>query len=135
MLEALPWWATTYLVIVFGLYVAGVFSEKKRSHHEVIGSAMSLFSICTFTLCFFNTDLAKLFGLLVVPLTVLGIYWEFTRAVEETSYARKMLAEEGDLTEGEQDFLLNMAVGFNALIIVPGYLAGVILSARAMGLI
>lgn len=133
MFAALPWWASLYLITVLGLYIAGLFTEKKRSQHEIVGSAMSLFSICTFVLCFFYAGLAVLFGYLVIPMALVGIYWEFTRAVQETSYARKMLSEEGDLSEGEQDFLLNMAVGFNALIIVPGYLAGIILSFRALG--
>lgn len=133
MLADLPWWASGYLLLVLGLFVAGFFTEKPRSQHDMIGSVMSLFSICVFVLCFFSAEIFALFGLLVIPLTLMGVYWEFTRAVAETSYAREMLGEEGDLSEGEQDFLLNVAVGFNALIFVPGYLAGVFLSFRTLG--
>lgn len=135
MLASLPWWASLYLLVVLGLYVAGLFTEKPRSRHEFVGSAMSLFSICTFVICYFSLEVFQLFGLLVIPLTACGIYWEFTRAIRETSYAREMLAEEGDLTDGEQDFLLNIAIGFNALIVVPGYLAGAVLSLRAVGVL
>lgn len=134
MFAALPWWASLYLLLVLGLCVASLFTEKKRSHHDIVGSAMSMFSICTFILCFYISDIAQLFGYLVIPMTIVGIYWEFTRAVQETSYAREMLAQEGDLTEGEQNFLLNVAVSFNALVVVPGYLAGIIVSLRALGL-
>ncbi len=133
MFASLPWWVSLYLLVVLGLYIAGLFTEKPRSRDDFIGSAMSLFSICTFVICYFNPEVSKLFGFLVIPLTICGVYWEFTRAIRETSYAREMLAEEGDLTDGEQDFLLNMAIGFNALVIVPGYLAGVILSLRVVG--
>lgn len=135
MFAGLPWWASGYLLIVLGLYVAGLFTDKPRSQHDIIGSAMSLFSICTFVICFFNADIAALFGLLVIPMSLMGVYWEFRQAVQESSYAREMLADEGDLDEDEQDFLLNIAIGFNALIVVPGYLAGVIVSLRALGLV
>ncbi len=133
MFADMPWWASGYLLIVLGLFLAGFFTEKPRTHHEFIGSAMSLFSICTFVVCFFNPEVFQLFGLLVIPMVLIGIYWEFIRAVQETSYAREMLSEEGDLSKGEQDFLLNVAIGFNAMIVVPGYVAGVILSLRAVG--
>ncbi len=134
MMSFLPWWATGYLFIVFGLFVAGLFTEKIRSHHEIVGSVMSFFSISVFVVCFFDTGLREMFGLLFLPMTAIGLYWEFMRAVKETSYAREMLKDEGDLSDEERSFLLNVAIGFNALVVVPGYMMGVMLCLSVLGI-
>lgn len=75
----------------------------------------------------FNVEIAQFLGLFLLPITAIGIYWEYSRAERETVSAKRQLAEEIDLTEEEQEFMLNIALGLNALVVVPGYVAGLIL--------
>lgn len=130
----LPWWGWGYLLFVLAMFVTSFFSEKSLDMNEVSGSALSLFSICVFVVGFYNPAIVQFLGVLIIPMTVIGIYWEFTRAVQETGCAQDELAHEPDLSEGEREVLLNVAIGFNALLVVPGYVLGVILSFNVLGI-
>lgn len=88
---------------------------------------MSLFSICVLSLALFNPIIADFLGLFLLPITAIGISWEFSRAERGTVTAKRQLSEEVDLSEEEQAFMLNLALGLNALVVVPGYAAGLIL--------
>lgn len=131
----MPSWAWGYILLCAGLFTLSVSSEKTRNKNELISSVFSLICICVFTLGFFNAFIANILGYLVIPMACVGIYWEFTRAIIETKLAEEELEKEGDLSEGERSALLNLAIGFNALIVVPGYVMGLMLSFRVLGLL
>ena len=117
------------------MFVTSFFSEKSLNRHEISASLLSLISLFTFVVGFYNPPVIQFSGLLIIPMTLIGIYWEFTRAVQETGYAQDELAQEPDLSDGERAVLLNVAIGFNALIVVPGYVMGIILSFNVLGVI
>ncbi len=122
----MPVWAWLYLVLVLLVFIAGFFTEYKRSFGEIYGSVLSLFSICALVVAFFNQEVATFLGLFVFPITAIGIYWEHSRAEREIVFARSRLAQEIELDDDEREFLLNVAIGINALLVVPGYVAGLI---------
>ncbi|PCI57093.1 MAG: hypothetical protein COB36_02145 [Alphaproteobacteria bacterium] len=131
----LPWWGWGYLLVVLTIFVTSFFSEKSLNMNEVSASAMSLFSICVFVIGFYNPLVVQFLGILIIPMTLIGIYWEFTSAIYETGNAQDELAREADLSDGERTLLLNVAIGFNALIVVPGYVLGIILSIYVLGIV
>ncbi len=135
----LPWWAWAYLVLVLGVYAASFFSDEdvqgEFDRDDIISSSISLFCICVFVVGFFNSSVTDFLGFMVIPMVGVGVFWEFTRAVRETGLAQRELDGEQDLTDGERRFLLNIAVGFNAVLVVPGYMVGVLLAANAFQVI
>lgn len=131
----LPWWGWGYLLFVLTIFVTSFFSEKSLNMNEVSASAMSLFSICVFVIGFYNPLVVQFLGILIIPMTLIGIYWEFTSAIYETENAQDELAREADLSDGERTLLLNVAIGFNALIVVPGYVIGILLSFNVLGIV
>ncbi len=122
----MPIWAWLYLVMVLFVFIAGFFTEYKRDFNEIYGSALSLFSICILVVALFNTSVATFLGLFVFPITAIGIYWEHSRAEREIVFARGRLAQEIELDDEEREFLLNVAIGLNALLVAPGYVVGII---------
>ncbi|MGH1457060.1 MAG: hypothetical protein ACRBDI_09785 [Alphaproteobacteria bacterium] len=130
----LPWWAWAYLFALLSLFFAGLFSGEERSFNRIISSAFSVFSINIFVIGFFNGFIIDLIGYLIIPMFMIGVFWEFTRANIETARAQSELEKEVELSEGERDFLLNTALLFNAVVIVPGYVAGFVLCLRVLGL-
>lgn len=129
----MPWWGWGYLLFVMTMFISSLFTEKKLSTHEIIGSALSLFTICVFVTGFFNVFVSHFLGVMLLPMLAVGVYWEFSQAVLETSRAQGLLKDQNDLSDGERDFLLNMAIAFNGLVVVPGYVMGLVLCAEMIG--
>lgn len=123
--QTLPWWALSYLGVVFALSFAGAFSGFRTDPAAAVSGLFSSASVFVFVIGIFHPPLAAYFGWFLVPMVVIGIMWEFNRAVFETNSAEKELRDEIDLTDEERVFLINFAVALNALIIVPGYMCGV----------
>ncbi len=130
----LPWWAWLYLLLVMGTFVAGFFAEEKFDNSDITSSVFSFFSICVFVIGFFNPSIPAFLGYLIIPMTFIGMYAEFTRAVIETRLAEEELSKDNDLDDSERKFLLNFAIALNAFIVVPGYAMGLILCINVLGL-
>lgn len=131
-LISMPIWAWLYLVLVMLVFIAGFFTEYKRDFNEISGSVLSLFSICALVVAFFNSPVAVFLGWFVFPITAIGVYWEHSRAEREIVFARGRLSQEIELDDEEREFLLNVAIGLNALLVVPGYAAGMIVCFNAI---
>lgn len=130
----LPWWAWGYLLLLLTLFVAGLLSEgDKRSFNRLISSAFSIFAIHIFVIGFFNGFILDAIDYLIIPMFLIGVFWEYTRADMETVRAKEELEAEADLTDDERDFLLNVALVFNACLIIPGYAAGFVLCVQVLG--
>lgn len=99
----------------------------KEDYIASISSVFSLISIVVLSFAFFHQPLADFFGFFVIPIVIVGISWEFTQAVKGTEKAEKILEDEQDLTEEERGFLVNAGIFLNALIVVPGYIMGLML--------
>jgi len=132
-LVSMPWWGWGYLLFVLTMFVASFMTETPRNQHEIIGSTLSLFTICTFVVGFFNLYVVDFLGVMLLPMFAVGVYWEFTRSISETKRAQDMLVGERDLSDEERAFLLNFAMVFNAIIIVPGYVMGLVLCTEFIG--
>lgn len=130
----LPWWAWIYLIIALAVFALSWTIEEMRSHNNVISSSLSLFTICICVVGFYNPQIPEFLGLLLIPMVAIGIYWEFTRVEVEKKIARSMLDQDLELTDDERDFLLNIGLVFNALIIAPGYIMGLVLCFNVLGL-
>lgn len=131
----LPWWGWGYLLVTLFFFVIGVLGDDKKMWNEIVSSALSLFSICLFVIGFFNYFIVDAVDLLFIPMFLIGIYWEFTKAVVESSRAEEELAKEAELNENERLVMLNVAIAFNACLVVPGYVMGLILCFSVLGLI
>ena len=129
----LPWWGWAYLLFVLTIFIAGFFADKSLDSNEIIGSSLSLFSICVFVIGFFNPEVIAFLGYFIIPMTILGIYWEFTTVVRETGKVQAELADDPELTEDEQTLLINIAMAVNALVVVPGYVLGIVLCFNLLG--
>lgn len=130
----LPWWGWGYLLVVMTLFIAGCISDEKPDWNELVSSALSLFSICIFVIGFFNAFIVDAVNYLLIPMFLIGVYWEFSRALTESRRAEEDLSNDIDLTDNERIVLLNVAIGVNALVVVPGYVMGLVLCCKLLGL-
>ncbi len=121
---SVPWWASLYLVVLFVFTVTGIFEDWKRNPRAACASAISCCFSFVFVIGFFHPDWAAKFGWVLIPMLIYGLMWEFYASVQETGQAEQELKSYDDLTDDEKSMLLNMAIIANALVVVPGYVAG-----------
>lgn len=134
MAFTLPWWGGAYLSLIVVVYLAS-FGVKKRFYvRDAFDALMSIFCLCVFVIAYFNGAVAAFFGYLLIPMTAIGLLAEHARAEDEMVQARMMLRDEGDLSEEEERFVMHSAQILNALLILPGYGAGLYLSLSILGL-
>lgn len=132
----MPWWGWLYMLFVTAMFISSFFAEERPNMNEILGSSLSLFTICIFVVGFFNVFVADFLGLFLIPMLAIGVFWEFSHALSETERAKEVLLEQNDLTDGEKNFLLDAAIAFNALVVVPGYVMGLVVCInviKAMG--
>ncbi len=120
-----PWWAMMYLVVLFSFTVAGMIEHWKRNPAEACSSFISGCFALVFVVGYFNVEWVERFGWLLLPMLIYGLLWEFYASVQETYLAEEELKKQNDLTDDEKTILLNLAIFVNALVVVPGYVAGV----------
>lgn len=123
------------MLFVLVMFVVSFFSKEAPDVNELGASIFSLLSICIFVVGFSNPLITQFLGVFIIPMTGLGVYWEFTNAVRETETAQHELAGEKSLSEGDRALLLNVAIALNALVVVPGYVIGIVLSCYVIGII
>ena len=130
----LPWWGWGYLLVLLTLFFAGLLADDDtRSFNRIISSGFSIFAIHIFVIGLFNSFVLDAIDYLIIPMFLIGVFWEYTRANIETKRAEEVLEQEADLSEEERNLFITIALGFNALVIVPGYAAGFILCFRVLG--
>ncbi len=128
----MPWWAWGYLLITISVFMLGLAVDRSRSGNKIFSSSMSLFTIYVSVIGFFNDQIVSFLGLFILPMVFIGIFWEFTSSIRESKRARDMLDNDPSLTDEERDFLMNAAIIFNALIVVPGYVMGLFLCFKVL---
>ncbi len=129
----MPWWAWLYLFIALIVFLLSLSVDEHSSGNKIFSSILSLFTICISVVGFFNIHVVDFLGLFIIPMVALGIFWEFTRSVQESEIAQKMLDSDPALSDEERNFLMNTAIAFNALIVVPGYVMGIVLCFNVLG--
>ena len=128
----MPWWAIAYLVVFILTTIAGVFDDLKRPHklRFIGGEIVSSVFVVLFVVGYFREGFGKELGVYVFPMLVFGIVHEFMAA-------NRILAEEAknpDFTEKELVILNNMGLFLANIFIVPGYVFGLMLGLRNVGL-
>lgn len=130
----LPWWAWGYLLVLVTLFIAGLMAkDESRSFNRIISSAFSVFAIHIFVFGLFNQSVTDAIDYLIIPMFLIGVFWEYTRATIETKRVEEELKREADLSDEERNLFLTIALAFNALVIVPGYAVGFLLCFRVLG--
>lgn len=121
---SVPWWAVLYLVVLLSLAAAGALEDLKSNPKGACSSAISCVFSFVFVVGYFNEAWAAKFGWVLIPMVVYGLMWEFYASVRESGQAEAELKGYDELTDDEKNLLLNAAIVMNALIVLPGYLAG-----------
>ena len=115
-----------YLVVLFSFTVAGIIDDwNKKNTPGVAASIISCCFLFVFVIGFFNEEWVAKFGWILVPMLIYSLLWEFYASVQETGEAEKEINTFDDLSPEEKNFLLNLAIFANALIVVPGYVLGI----------
>tara|TARA_B100001989_G_scaffold252785_1_gene236198 strand:+ start:37 stop:471 length:435 start_codon:yes stop_codon:yes gene_type:complete len=122
-----PWWILLYLLFVLILSGFSLVEPLQEDYVAAISSIFSIVCIFVFTIGFYHKPLADFFGFFVIPMTIVGISWEFGQSVRGTEKAEKLLEEEKELSDEERGFLINAGIFLNAAIVVPGYVMGLML--------
>lgn len=127
ILQSLPWWGATYLGLVTAVSAGGFWSVVQEDRAMAFSGLFSTLCIFIFVIGYYYPPLAQYFSWFLLPMVGIGLLWEFKKSVIETGLAQKELENEIDLTDGEKDFLVNVAIILNATLVIPGYVCGIIL--------
>ena len=123
----MPWWGYLYLLILVLLGIAGTIEQlrTKQTYHGLF----TLFSLCTFGVfiwAYFNPDFGALLGLWAAPLIVAaGLYDWWLSNLELQPDSENFLKPLPDAKSKLNDLGAT-------LIILPAYLAGIVVCYRAI---
>jgi len=132
VITSLPWWAGLYLGIVFLMSAAGFMFSYQKDPAPALSDLLSTLCVFVFVMGYFHAPLALYFGWFLVPMVLMGIAWEYKRAIFETGLAERELEKEAELTENERRALINLAIALNGFVVVPGYVCGLVLCFNLM---
>ncbi|CAA0117760.1 Uncharacterised protein [Halioglobus japonicus] len=117
----MPWWAIGYLIVVLLLTIGAVYDDlgKENASLFVIGNLASYLFVFGFVWSFFVPEVASFLGMLVFPMLVVGIAFEF--------YSTHVDIEEAEDLSRNQKLAVMLVVN---LIVVPGYVFGILVGIR-----
>jgi hypothetical protein len=128
----MPWWAIAYLVVFMLATIAGVFDDLKRPNklRFIGGEILSASFVILFVVGYFQESLGKELGIYVFPMLAIGM-------THELMAATRTMAEESkdpNFTKKELVILNNIGLLLANIFIVPGYVFGLMLALRNVGL-
>ncbi|MDH5232761.1 MAG: hypothetical protein OEZ58_03335 [Gammaproteobacteria bacterium] len=128
----MPWWAITYLVIFVLFTIAGIADDLKRPNKVIYigGETVTAIFVTIFIVGFFQESFGAALGIFVFPMLILGVFHEFM-AAKRTMDAE---IEDPEFSEKENIYLSNLGLILGNLFIVPGYVFGLMLGLRNVGL-
>ena len=128
----MPWWAYAYLIAFALVTIAGVSDDLKRPNKVIYigGEIVSAIFVIVFVVGFFQVSVGSSLGIIVFPMLVIGMFHELMAA------KRAMDAEKCDpeFTKRELLYLKNIGLILGNLFIVPGYVFGLMVGLRNVGL-
>lgn len=128
----MPWWVIVYLVVFILFTVAGVFDDLKRPNklRFIGGEILSAFFVVLFVVGYFQENLGIDLGIYVFPMLIVGV-------VHELMAAKRTMDEESndpDFSGNELAILNSIGLLLANFFIVPGYVFGLMLGLRNIGL-
>ncbi|MBL4607749.1 MAG: hypothetical protein JKY01_07975 [Pseudomonadales bacterium] len=128
----MPWWAITYLTIFILLTIGGIFDDmnKPKRVSYISGEIIGAIFVTIFMLGYFNENIGNSLGLLVFPMLIIGV-------AHELFSAKRTMDEEArnnEYTKKELFYLNNLGLLFTNIFIVPGYVFGLMVGLRNVGL-
>lgn len=129
----MPWWAWGYLLFIVSMFTISWSMTIVREQCDPFASAMSLLTMCCFVAGFYNSDVVTFLGWFILPMFVLGVFWEYKRYFIEKRIGHQMLLEQPEITDGDIKLFLNAAFVFNLIMVAPAYLMGFALCFEVLG--
>jgi len=128
----MPWWAIVYLAIFLLFTIGGIFDDMERPNKviNIGGEIITAVFVVIFILGFFYENIGTSLGLLVFPMLIAGI-------THELFAAKRTMDEESNnpgYTKKELFYLKNIGLVLANIFIVPGYVFGLIVGLRNVGL-
>ncbi len=128
----MPWWAIAYLVVFILATIAGIFDDLKRPNklRFIGGEILSVSFVILFVLGYFQDGFGEELGIYVFPMLIIGV-------VHELMAANRAIVEESkdpNFTKKELVILNNIGLLLANIFIVPGYVLGLMLGLRNVGL-
>ena len=128
----MPWWANIYLTIFIMLTIGGIADDLKRPNkfRYIGGEIITAIFVITFMFGFFNKSIGDSLGALAFPMLLIGV-------AHELMSAKRTMDEEknnNEFTKKELFYLNNMGLLLGNLFIVPGYVFGLMVGIRNVGL-
>ena len=123
----MPWWSLIYLAVFGLLSIAGIV-EQFRTKQLIHAIATLLSAICfiLFVVCYFNSEISNQIGLLIIPMLLFVTAYDWWLS-------------DLDLQPGSETFFKTLPdvksklSDMGALIILlPGYLAGIMVAYRVI---
>ena len=124
----LPWWASLYLSILGLLTLAGIIEELKKPGGQIyaMGTFVTFVFIFTFVFGFFNAEVSSIIGLFSLPMLVLALTYDFYLSGLDLTFGSKNFMKPDVDVKSRMDLLTA------TMIVTPGYLAGLVISYRAI---
>jgi len=128
----MPWWAITYLALFIALTIGGISDDMERPNKivNIGGKIVAAIFVVLFMVGFFNESFGSSLGILIFPMLMAGI-------IHELLAAKRTMDEEThdhDFTRKELFVLNNVGLLLGNLFIVPGYVFGLMVGLRNVGL-
>jgi hypothetical protein len=128
----MPWWAVAYLTIFVIFSIAGIFDDLDRPNkiRYISGEIITAIFVFTFITGYYYEDIGDVLGMYVFPMLIVGV-------AHELFSAKRTLQDESknpEYTERELFYLNNIGLLLANLLIVPGYVFGLMVGLRNTGL-
>ena len=118
----MPWWAYLYLSIYWLLTFGGVSDDMQRPYKGIFitGEIVTAIFVTTFVAAYFYAELAQQLGIYIFAMLISGFVYELV-AVQRVIDDNK---KDPDFSAKELLYLNNLGLVLGHLLIVPGYVFG-----------
>ena len=128
----MPWWAAVYLVALVIFTIGGVFDDLERPNkvRYISGEIITAIFVLLFVTGYFYEGIGNALGIYAFPMLIAGVAHELfsaKRTMEEES-------KNSEYSERELFYLNNIGLLLANLFIVPGYVFGLMVGLRNVGL-
>ncbi|MEJ1363030.1 MAG: hypothetical protein RPU35_17230 [Candidatus Sedimenticola sp. (ex Thyasira tokunagai)] len=125
----MAWWVSLYLTVLSMMAIGSCIEERKMGFGwlHVFFSLFSALVVVVGVIGYFNEAVVSVFGKLLLPIVIASLVWGVYGGSKDL---RQMMPFE-DMTASENKVIKIVAISFSILLLLPGYLTGVITGLRA----